>query len=56
MYGFHLMRGLGVQKDLDLAIHMFHRACGYDESFAACTKAKSLLKEIEDERGGKPAP
>jgi TPR repeat protein len=56
MYGSHLMRGAGVQKDLDLAVRMFQRACRIDESFAACAKAKYWMKKIEDERGGKPAP
>jgi TPR repeat protein len=54
MYGYHLMRGAGVQKDPDLAIRMFRRACRINESFAACTKAKLLLKKIEDERGAQP--
>ena len=48
MYGFHLMSGRGVPKDLDRAARMFRRACGYDETFVACTKAKRLLKQIED--------
>jgi TPR repeat protein len=55
MYGYHLMTGRGVEKDLDRAARMFRRACGYDETFAACTKAKRLLQEIEDERAEQPA-
>ena len=54
MYGFHLMNGRGAPKDLDAAARMFHKACGYDEAFVACTKAKSLLKKIEDERNALP--
>jgi len=49
MYGFHLMSGRGVPKDLEQAARMFEKACGYDETFVACTKAKRLLKQIEDE-------
>jgi TPR repeat protein len=54
MYGFHLMRGKGVGKDPDLAIRMFRKACGFDEEFEACIKAKRLLKEIEEERRAQP--
>lgn len=50
MYGDHLMRGLGVPKDLDLAARMLARACTYDESFIACTRAKELLQKIANER------
>lgn len=54
MYGFHLMSGRGVAKDLDQATRMFEKACGYDETFVACTKAKRLLKQIEDEKELQP--
>jgi TPR repeat protein len=48
MYGEHLMYGVGVGKDVELAIRMFRKACGFDEEFEACIKAKRLLKEIEE--------
>jgi hypothetical protein len=54
MYGEHLMYGDGVGKDVELAIRMFRKACGFDEKFEACVKAKRLLKEIEDERSEPP--
>lgn len=53
MYGYHLMYGLGLPKDLDIATRMLARACTFDESFIACTRAKELLQKIADERAGK---
>jgi TPR repeat protein len=56
MYGFHLMRGVGVKKDLGMAAHMFRRACRIDAAFEACLKGKPLLKQIEDAEGPQPEP
>jgi len=48
MYGWHLMRGAGVQRNPDLAARVLRKSCQYDETFEACTRAKELLKEIGD--------
>jgi hypothetical protein len=46
MIGFHLTRGIGVDKDHDRAKQAFAKSCRFGDDDDACRAAKSLLKEI----------
>jgi hypothetical protein len=48
MIGFHLTRGIGVDKDHDRAKQAFAKSCRFGDDDDACRAAKSLLKEIGD--------
>jgi hypothetical protein len=46
MIGFHLARGIGVDKDHDRARKMLAKSCRFGDDDDACRFAKALLKEI----------
>lgn len=46
MLGFHLVRGIGVDKDPDRARKALARSCRFGDEDDACRFAKALLKEI----------
>jgi TPR repeat protein len=48
MMGFHLIRGLGVEKDNDRARRFLARSCRFGDTDEACAAAKNVLKEIGD--------
>jgi TPR repeat protein len=47
MAGFHLIRGIGVEKDLDRARKAFSQSCYLGDDDEACIRGKALLKEID---------
>ena len=48
MIGLHLIRGLGVAKDLKRAAQALSKSCRYGETDQACEYAIKLMKEIGD--------
>ena len=48
MIGFHLTRGIGVDKDHERARKALAKSCRFGDDDDACRSAKSLLKEIGD--------
>ena len=46
MMGFHLIRGIGVEKNNDRARRFLARSCRFGDTDEACAKAKAFLKEI----------
>jgi TPR repeat protein len=46
MTGFHLIRGIGVEKDDDRARKALSGSCRFGEGDDACAAARKLLKEI----------
>lgn len=47
MTGFHLIRGLGVDKDIDRARKALAQSCRFGDSDEACIASNALLKEID---------
>jgi hypothetical protein len=47
MTAFHLIRGIGVDRDLDRARKALTHSCRFGEDDEACMYAKALLKEID---------
>jgi TPR repeat protein len=54
MYAFHLIRGIGVKKDLDLALEVLKKSCKYGDEDPACSGAKGLRQEIMNAKRGLP--
>jgi TPR repeat protein len=46
MIGFHLVRGVGIEKNDDRARKAFSKSCRLGDDDEACRYAKALLKEI----------
>jgi len=47
MTGFHLIRGIGVERDFDRARKALSQSCYLGEDDEACIQGKVLLKEID---------
>lgn len=48
MMGFHLIRGIGVEKNNDRARRFLTKSCRFGDTDEACRNAKAFLKEIGD--------
>ena len=46
MMGFHLIKGIGVEKNNDRARRFLAKSCRFGDTDEACAKAKAFLKEI----------
>ncbi|MCK1386806.1 hypothetical protein [Bradyrhizobium sp. 21] len=46
MMGFHLIKGLGVEKDHERARRMLAKSCRFGDADEACINAKAMLKAI----------
>ncbi|MBR1309806.1 MULTISPECIES: sel1 repeat family protein [unclassified Bradyrhizobium] len=47
MTGFHLIRGIGIERDLDRARKALSQSCYLGEDDEACIAGRALLKEID---------
>ncbi|TWB01638.1 sel1 repeat family protein [Bradyrhizobium stylosanthis] len=48
MMGFHLIKGIGVEKNNDRARRVLAKSCRFGDLDEACSNAKAFLKEIGD--------
>jgi TPR repeat protein len=48
MMGFHLIKGIGVEKNNDRARRLLAKSCRFGDTDEACTNTKAFLKEIGD--------
>jgi TPR repeat protein len=48
MFGFHLVRGIGIAKDRERARQVLSKSCRFGETDKACLSGRGLLKEIGD--------
>ncbi|MBO0766167.1 MAG: sel1 repeat family protein [Hyphomicrobiaceae bacterium] len=48
MFGFHLVRGIGIGKDHERARQVLSKSCQHGETDEACRAARALMKELGD--------
>jgi hypothetical protein len=48
MIGFHLVRGIGIEKDHERARQLLSRSCKYGDTDEACRAAKRLLEQLDE--------